>query len=347
MKRFSRHALILIQGLISAGFIYFLLRKTNLDQVGSHLAAASVPLLTLALVAKFCGFSMMAIRLQRFADASGSFSLGESYRAQSIAFVGNNVLPFRLGEALKVGFMANCGLSSISTCVGIAGTERILDSFFLVLLIGASALLFSDLIPNNGGLYLFSGVASTGFVVLFLTARFPDRFGALVARTTRVCGEGPSRILTDHASQFARGVSALASGRVFLELVALTAGYWFFSTLSLCVLILACGIEVPWYAPIGVLVFVSLSTVIPSAPGFVGTYHYFAALALSLFGVGADVAASFAIVSHAVAIIPFTILLSPLVAKDIVALRRGGVSGGGSSAARMDTSMAEVSDGTV
>ena len=63
---------------------------------------------------------------------------------------------------------------------------------------------------------------------------------------------------------------------------------------------------------------------LPSAPGFIGTYHYFAALALGLFGVSTELAASFAIVGHAVAIIPFTILLSPLVAKDIVSLHRAG-----------------------
>ena len=324
MKRLSRHALIAIQLLISIGFVYGLLHQTDLARVGEHVAQASLPLLALSLLTKLGGFGLMAVRLQRFSTASGGLTFGQSFRAQSVAFVGNNVLPLRLGEALKVGFMARHGLSSITACVGIAAVERILDSVFLVLFITAALMLFSDVIPTSGALYLFSAIALTGFIVLFLTARVPALFERLVGQTTGFLGESASNMLRHHAGQFARGVGALASPRLFITLVALTAGYWLFSALSVYVWILACGIEVPWHASVVVLVFVCLSTVLPSAPGFIGTYHYFAALALGLFGVSADAAASFAIVGHAVAIIPFTIALAPLVAKDIVRLHRAG-----------------------
>ena len=325
MKRFSRHALIAIQMLVSLAFVWGLLRRTNFEQIATHVAAASLSLLAISLVTKFMGFSLMAARLQRFSSGAGGLGFGESFRAQSIAFVGNNVLPLRLGEALKIGFMSRRGLSSISACIGIAAVERILDSLFLVLFIGAALLLFSDVIPASGALYLFSAVACAAFGVLCLAARLPDRFTSLVATVTSLLGARQSKLLTGYAAQFARGISALASPRLLISLVALTAGYWIFSALSVYIWILACGIEVPWHAAIVVLVFVSLSTVIPSAPGFIGTYHYFAALALGLFDVAPEMAASFAIVGHAVAIIPFTILLSPFVAKDIVALHRAGI----------------------
>lgn len=325
MKRISRHALIAIQILVSVGFVWGLLRRTNFDQIASHVAAASVSLLAISLVTKFMGFTLMAVRLQRFTSGAGGLTFGESFRAQSIAFVGNNVLPLRLGEALKIGFMSKRGLSSISACIGIVAVERILDSLFLVLFIGAALALFSDVIPASGALYLFSAVACAAFTVLYFSARLPDRFTALVAAVTSILGARQSEILTRHAAQFARGISALASPRLLISLIALTAGYWIFSALSVYIWILACGIDVPWHAAIIVLVFVSLSTVIPSAPGFIGTYHYFAALALSLFDVAPEMAASFAIVGHAVAIIPFTILLSPFVAKDIVALHKAGI----------------------
>ena len=44
----------------------------------------------------------------------------------------------------------------------------------------------------------------------------------------------------------------------------------------------------------------TLATTIPSSPGYVGTFHYFAALALRQFGTAPAVAAAFAILIHAV-----------------------------------------------
>lgn len=322
MNRLPRNLIIALQILFSAGFIYALLRRTDLDQIGQHLLEADLALIAFSLVTKLAGFTLMAARLERFVSGAGGLTFGESFRAQSVAFVGNNVLPLRLGEALKIGFMARRGLSSLTACVGIAAVERVLDSVFLALFIGAALILFADVIQTTAALYLFMTFAGLAFAGLFFVARFPALAQEIVGRVTLFLGESTSQALTHHAGQFARGVSALASPRLFLSLVVLTAGYWICSALSVYLWILACGISVPWYAAVVVLVFVCLATVLPSAPGFIGTYHYFAALALGIFGVSSELSASFAIVGHAVAIIPFTLALSPLVAKDIISLHR-------------------------
>ncbi len=47
---------------------------------------------------------------------------------------------------------------------------------------------------------------------------------------------------------------------------------------------------------------------IPSSPGFVGTYHWFCMKSLSLFGIPESEALSFAVISHALNTIPFTIV---------------------------------------
>ena len=52
----------------------------------------------------------------------------------------------------------------------------------------------------------------------------------------------------------------------------------------------------------------ALGTALPSSPAFVGTYHYFSALGISFLGVDDSVAASFALVAHAVAFVPFTLV---------------------------------------
>ena len=53
---------------------------------------------------------------------------------------------------------------------------------------------------------------------------------------------------------------------------------------------------------------VAIGVSLPSAPGYVGVYHAFAAGALMVFGIDEEVAVGFAIFSHAVDIIPSIVM---------------------------------------
>jgi hypothetical protein len=47
---------------------------------------------------------------------------------------------------------------------------------------------------------------------------------------------------------------------------------------------------------------------IPSSPGFVGTYHWFCMKSLALYGIPQSEALSYAVISHAMSTVPFTIV---------------------------------------
>jgi uncharacterized membrane protein YbhN (UPF0104 family) len=48
-----------------------------------------------------------------------------------------------------------------------------------------------------------------------------------------------------------------------------------------------------------ILVFTNLGMILPSAPGYIGVYHYLTVLALGIVGVPASTALTFAVVAHA------------------------------------------------
>ena len=56
------------------------------------------------------------------------------------------------------------------------------------------------------------------------------------------------------------------------------------------------------------VVFLSVGTMVPSSPGFIGTFHVAVAYALELMGVDPSMAASVAIASHFMATVPWTII---------------------------------------
>jgi hypothetical protein len=55
-------------------------------------------------------------------------------------------------------------------------------------------------------------------------------------------------------------------------------------------------------------VFTTISVVIPSTPGYVGTFHYLCQVALVMFGVPSSEALSFAVIAHIVGVAPVAVL---------------------------------------
>jgi hypothetical protein len=64
------------------------------------------------------------------------------------------------------------------------------------------------------------------------------------------------------------------------------------------VLFRSMGMQLGWLAAITVLVLTCVGISLPSAPGFIGNFHYACVIALSLFGVIKETALAFAIVNH-------------------------------------------------
>jgi uncharacterized membrane protein YbhN (UPF0104 family) len=115
-----------------------------------------------------------------------------------------------------------------------------------------------------------------------------------------------------HLRSFLR--SLLAGSRLIV-----TAGkVWSASAISLLVLgfqslafwfmMPACGLELPIWTGAVIFFIVHLGTAIPNAPANVGSYQFFTALGLTLFGVDKATAAGFSIVVFLVLTIPLWII---------------------------------------
>jgi uncharacterized protein (TIRG00374 family) len=69
----------------------------------------------------------------------------------------------------------------------------------------------------------------------------------------------------------------------------------------------ALGLDLPLMAGVAVLVLVSMGSMIPSAPGYIGTTQYACVVSLAIYGVGRGEALAFSVVFHATQLLPNTI----------------------------------------
>ena len=118
---------------------------------------------------------------------------------------------------------------------------------------------------------------------------------------TRLLSRLPARAAAFLGGIFRRlldGFGIMASFKQVMILFAYSVILWVLFSVLTYLFLLAFSIEAPFLVAVTIQVFICLGVALPSAPGFIGTFHAAGRYALTLFGVKAVVAVSFATVYH-------------------------------------------------
>ena len=243
--------------------------------------------------------------------------VGDAFAAQTIGFAGNTVLPFRAGEALKALSLSRRAELPFSTVIATVVLERVFDLIGVGLLLGAAMLLVP--IPETAGarvelasqsLATVIGLA-VGGCIFFVFARRPA-----MRLTDRVLGFLPERLsdpLSRLVHSFVDGLDALGDGKQLAMALLLTLWVWFCLALPFGLTGLAFGFgdkygASPWELCVVCAAMVAAFTMIPSAPGFVGTFQAGCVVALAVFGVPRDEALGFSLLVHVLTFAPTTLI---------------------------------------
>lgn len=210
----------------------------------------------------------------------------------------NMLIPGRLAELAKPYLLQQRG-ASFSSSLGAVLVERFFDLLGLLSLL-AVVLWSTPELPAAYSLFgkelLVALVAAYVAVLLVLwrrekvqvlterlLSRFPDRMSSFVG--------GAVRRLVD-------GLGIMASGRQAVLIFGCSVMIWLLFAGVAYIFLLAFSINVVFLVAITIQVLLCFGNALPSAPGFIGTFHAVGRYALALFGVGATPAISFAIVYH-------------------------------------------------
>jgi len=227
-----------------------------------------------------------------------------------IGYMGNNVLPLRLGEILRAYALGRKTGLSKSTGLATIVVERLVD--IVGLLIFLVVAIFVAPIPEK---YQTATLLIGGFALLLLLfllglTFFEEFTKNLTEKFFAFFPEKISSRLEEIVVSFIQGLKGLRSthnyGKIFLQTVILWILY---ATSTYCML---AAFEFPtlygmtiWSA-IVILLIGTVGVMIPSSPGYIGTYHYVIEQALAIYSVPAEPALGFAIVIHLINYIPVT-----------------------------------------
>ncbi len=309
----KKHSIQLAAGLlIGSVCVYLVLRGVDFAEVARALAQAQYGYVLLGVCVMMASNFLRAWRWRYLLAPVKTVNIASLFTALMIGYAANSFMPAHLGEVLRAYVIGKKQSISASASLASIVVERILDVVSLIALMGV--LLFVHPFPAwvvESGTLMLAGAAGL-LAALVAFKRGEAKASRLLQRVLRPLPLPVSSKLIALMVTFLSGISPLRSRWHYLAVVVLSAGIWlcYAGAYYACLQAfhLTATYHLIWYAGLVVLVLTTISVVIPSTPGYVGTFHYLCQAALMMFGVPAAEALSFAIVAHALGLLPVTLL---------------------------------------
>ncbi|MGJ8583197.1 MAG: lysylphosphatidylglycerol synthase transmembrane domain-containing protein [Marinosulfonomonas sp.] len=289
--------------LFSAGFLYLIAQSIPFDGTKAALTDVNYSWV-------LAGVTMFAIgylsRIRRWQlmlkNENPNVGFGRTGLPFMISIAANNVLPFRLGDVMRAFAFSKWLSVPSSSVLATLVAERLLDLLALLAALGL-AVMFLGL--GEGAIATLLGAGSLLLVALAIVIAiafvYPQIAQPVVMFFVRLVaplfGSIGERLSDAIENVFATLKMITRSGRT-LALIFWTILAWAGEAgVFLCAAYAVPAMAEPFAAflamPVG-----TLATLLPSSPGYIGTFHYFVIEAAKLTGNGPAAATAFAVVAH-------------------------------------------------
>jgi uncharacterized protein (TIRG00374 family) len=295
---------------VTAAFLWLLVQGLDIEALGFAFAELSIPFLALALTFLAAGYTIRIVRwwwMLRTLEPNLPFGTCVWPFLTSIAV--NNVMPFRAGDALRVFGFRRQLRSPAARVLGTLVIERVFDlvvllGFFFLGLLGLPAGAFPERFVV--GATWLAGLSITAVIVLIVLTPWLGRIIQRVAAYPFFARRSLSEAVVNHGGHVVGALGLVRSPSRLLVLLGLSVLAWAFEGAVFATVAAAVHATTsplgPWFS----LGTGTLATLIPSSPGYVGTFDYFAAQGIAAYGAAPEVSVAFALTVHAVLWAPLT-----------------------------------------
>lgn len=303
---------------ISVALLWWAFHEEDPAAIWMELKTADPLLYLLAAAAATGVFWIRAWRWKSILSAAAPDTTFRSrFAAVSIGFMGNNVLPLRVGEFARAYALSRAEPVPIVASFGSLVIERLFDGIFVVLLLFVAMAMpsFPMMQLGDGNTYiaLARGIGimiALALGLLFLLVWKPDQAVRVCERIVdALLPDSLQRPIIDALEAFLSGVGALRNPLLVLKTSAWSLVLWIFNAVGFYIGLRAFGLDLPFTAALFLQSAVALAVSIPSGPGFFGPFEGAARFVLvDMFGGEATHALAYAIGFHIAGFIPITLI---------------------------------------
>jgi uncharacterized protein (TIRG00374 family) len=294
---------------ISVLLIVLFFRTTHIEELRGALREANYWYLVPAAAIFFAAVGVRCMRWSLLMRPVKPISPARLYPYAIIGYMANNLLPARAGEVVRAyvtGDRENCSRTAV---FGTIAVERLFDGCVLVamLLIAGSIVGF-----ENGKIQVIAIASSAfflaaliGFYVLTLSEERAKRVTRFFLRAL------PERLehMAEHITDMLVGsLRSVHNPRALAAVVSLSAMAWTVEAASFAVVGKGFGLDVGFGDYVLLLAASNLAIIIPTFLGGTGPFEWATRLVLVSAGVAEGLAGAYALVAHALVVVPTTIL---------------------------------------
>lgn len=221
-------------------------------------------------------------------DDGGRPHRRDSYALTVVGYAGNNVLPARAGDAVRVLLMAPRADASRRTVIGTLLAERLLDVVVILILFVTVGYGVLDQV-GGGEIGLIAGVtalglagAAAGVVLLRRNERLAAAIGPMLTSTRNLLG------------------------RDGVPLLGMTVAIWVLETFVWMAVGAAAGFGMSLIEGLYLVALASIFSLIPSGPAYAGTQDVAAIVGVKAIGASGSLAATYLILLRFVLQVPIT-----------------------------------------
>jgi uncharacterized protein (TIRG00374 family) len=292
---------------VSGVFLYLALRDIEWGAFRSVFRQVHYWPVTLCVVFTMLGHFSRSIRWRYMLLTVKRINIGSLWSATAIAFMFNNVLPARLGEFVRAYAIGRSEGISKSAAFATIVYERVVDVFTLIVLLWFCLLKVEgpEWLRRSGIILLVFNVAL--LALLFAMFRYRAGFARMLERMSRPLPQRISQRLVWSTNSFVEGLGVLHDRSALLPIVLLSIPVWGFATLGIYYCLHAIDMQLPFLANVVLIVLISLGSMIPSAPAYIGTMQYAIIVGLAVYSVDKSQALAYSTLYHATQFFPITI----------------------------------------
>ena len=288
MTHVSRKTLLrwLVGLAISGIFMWLVVRTTNLQQVAQTVTGSQKIYLIPTTLSIVVATALRALRWQLCFSPQDKLTYTQSASAYGAGSIAGQVIPARLGDLIRVYVLGQFSSASASKGLGTLVVERLSDMFAVVIFLAVLLPLFSlpSWIKLADG--FAAAVAVVALVIVYLLARRGEDLrepGWISARHALHVGFGLLRQILD-------GFSAVKDPRRAVLILLVSFAVWAVQVLTYSMSFQA--VHIPLGTKEGALMtfVLALTAIIPTGPGYAGSFELAAASVLGMFSVDRAVA---------------------------------------------------------
>jgi hypothetical protein len=306
-KRRLKKIIVVLGFGFSLLFLYLSLRQVEWSMVAASIRSASIAHLALALGSFGVCYAVRIMRWQTMLTHAAAVRYADAWSATTIGYFANNLLPAHLGEVVRAFIFGRKTGTSRSLLLATIFMEKLLDFVMLVVFLALLLGMQNDLpdwihrVASMTGLFTAAGVIIV--VGLIVSTRSST---ALVGKIFFFLSPAAVTNLQNKLELFTAGLRVFGRVSQAIRVAVYSIVPWVLWVAFLHFALLAFDLRLPISGLLLMTALLHLGILIPSSPGYVGTYQFICVTGLGLFDVSRSTALGFSLVFHALWYVPLT-----------------------------------------